>query len=198
MKASETAVVFIEFQNEFCKEGGKFYDGVKSEIERIGTIANACKLLNACREKGVTIVHSPFIFDEAWVDKCGCAGILAGAKEGGACRPGDWGTEIIDEMKPQDGEIVLDGKHALSGFTNTKLEDVLKEKGVKNVLCAGFLSNVCVESTARSAYDLGYQVRVVHDATGSLSQANQDYCEGEIYPVLGGSMTVDEFIAQLD
>lgn len=198
MKANETAVVFIEFQNEFCKDGGKFYDGVKSEIERIGTVPNAQKLLEACREKGVTIVHSPFIFDEEWVDQCGCAGILAGAKEGGACRPGDWGTEIIDEMAPKDGEIVLAGKHALSGFTNTKLEDVLKEKGIKNVVCAGFLSNVCVESTARSAYDLGYQVRVVHDATGGLSKANQDYVENEIYPVLGGSMTVDEFIAQLD
>jgi len=198
MKAKETALILIEFQNEFCKEGGKLYDVVKDEIARIGTIDNGAKLAAAAREKGCLIVHSPFIFDGTWVDeKCVC-GIIAGAKEGGAFRPGDWGTDFIDEMKPAKGDVVLEGKRALSGFTNTDLEKLLKKHNIKNVVCAGFLSNVCLEATARSAYDRGYQVCVVKDASASGSKDNQEYVEREVYPLLGTSMTVDEFIDILE
>lgn len=198
MKAKETAVVLIEFQNEFCKEGGKLNDLVKDEITRQGTIENGVKLADAAREKGCLIVHSPFIFDEQWADeKCVC-GIIAGAKEGGAFRPGDWGTELIDEMKPKEGDVVLEGKRALSGFTNTGLDEVLQEHGIKNVVCAGFLSNVCVEATARSAYDRGYQVHIAKDATAASSKANQDYVEKEIYTILGDAVTVDELISNLE
>ena len=198
MKASETAVVFIEFQNEFCKEGGKLHDLVKDEIERQGTIANAARSARAARAKGATIVHCPFVFDENWVDdKCVC-GIVADAKEGGAFRPGDWGTEFIDEMKPASGDVVLEGKRALSGFTNTQLAKILEERGIKNVVSAGFLSNVCVEATARSAYDAGYHVCVAKDATAGASQEIQEYVETQIYPLLGEAGTVDEVIAGLE
>ena len=112
MKANETAVVLIEFQNEFCKEGGKLYGLVKDEMQRLGTIANGVKLLEVARSKGCLVIHCPFVFDEKWVDeKCVC-GILAGAKEDGAFRPGDWGTEFIDEMQVKNGEIVLTGKRS--------------------------------------------------------------------------------------
>jgi len=198
MKASETAVIFIEFQNEFCKDGGKFYDLVKDEIERNGTIENAKKLRAGAREKGCLIIHSPFVFDSDWVDAKCCAGILAGAKEGGACRPGEWGTEIIEELQPAAGEVVLSGKHAISGFTNTQLGKVLADKGIRNVACAGFLTNVCVEATARSAYDEGYGVTIIKDATGATSKSNQEYVENEIAPVLGAAMSVEEFLGSLE
>ncbi len=198
MKAKETAVVLIEFQNEFCKEGGKLHDVVKDEIARQGTVKNGAKLAGAAREKGCLIVHSPFIFDEKWVDENCVCGIIAGAKEGGAFRPGEWGTEFINEVEPADGDVVLEGKHALSGFTNTGLDEILQKRGIKNVVCAGFLSNVCVEATARSAYDRGYKICVVKDATAATSKANQDYVESEIYPVLGEAVTADEFIDSLE
>jgi nicotinamidase-related amidase len=198
MNAKETAVVLIEFQNEFCKEGGKLHELVSAEIERQGTIENGAKLADAAHDKGCLVIHAPFVFDEKWADeKCVC-GILAGAKEGGAFRPGDWGTEFIDEVQPKEGDIVLEGKRALSGFTNTGLEEVLQKHGIKNVVCAGFLSNVCVEATARSAYDLGYHVHIAKDATGATSKSNQEYVEKEIYPILGGAGTVDEIISQIE
>lgn len=198
MNAKETAVVLIEFQNEFCKEGGKFYGAVKAEIARQGTVENAVRLATEARKKGCLIVHSPFVYDQQWVDGKCCGGILAGAKQMGASRPGDWGTELIDELKPAEGDVVLSGKRALSGFTNTGLGRALADGGIKNVVCAGFLTNVCVESTARSAYDRGFQVVIAKDATGAASQANQQYVENEIAPVIGRAMTVDEILAALE
>ncbi len=198
MKADKTAVILIEFQNEFCRDDGKLYDMVKDEISRQRTVEHAVELAQGAREKGVLVIHCPFVFDEEWVDdRCIC-GIIAGAKEGGAFRAGEWGTEIIDELKPQQGEVVLEGKRALSAFTNTGLNEILQKHSIENVITAGFLSNVCVEATARSAYDRGYKVCVAKDATAAASQENQQYVEGEIYPLLGEAKTAQEIVTELE
>lgn len=59
MNAQETAVILIEFQNDFCKEGGKLHGLVKDEIVRQDTIGNGAKLANAAREKGCLIIPLP-------------------------------------------------------------------------------------------------------------------------------------------
>jgi nicotinamidase-related amidase len=144
MKARETAVILIEFQNEFCKPNGKLYELVKEELHRQNTIANALKLATEARAKGCLIVHCPFIFDEKWVEKHCLVGILHKIREAGMFRRGTWGAELIDELRPLKGDVVLDGKRALSAFTNTGLKGVLKDRAIGNVACAGFLTNVCV------------------------------------------------------
>lgn len=197
MKASQTAVVLIEFQNEFCRPRGKLYDQVKDEMDRLDTVSHAVKLAEMARSKGCLIIHCPFVYDQSWAERHAVCGIISYAAKQGAFRPGQWGTQLIDELRPVQGDEVLSGKHALSGFTNTGLDRVLKAGGIQNLAVAGFLSNVCVEGTARSAYDLGYHVRVIHDAVAATSRANQQYVEREVYPLLGGSMTVDQFIEDL-
>lgn len=195
MKASETAVVFIEFQNDFCSEGGKLHDLVKDEIARVKTNDNAKRLLDAARAKGCTIVHCPFSLDANWVGRCNVCGLIAGVCQGGVFQPGTWGHEIIEALAPVEGETVLANKRALSGFTNTNLEEILQNKGVKNVIIAGYLTNVCAQATAWSAYDLGYNVRMAIDACGATSQSNHEYVADEVCPILGGKTTVDELIA---
>ncbi len=197
MQADKTAVIFIEFQNDFCKPGGKLHDMVSSEITRQGTINHATALAEAARRKGALVIHCPFVFDEQWAgEKCIC-GIIADAGSGGAFQPGDWGSQLIDELQPAEGDVVLQGKRALSAFTNTGLDDILRQHGIQNVVAAGFLSNVCVEATARSAYDRGYAVCIAKDATAAASEENQQYVEREIYPILGTAKTVDEIIRDL-
>ena len=198
MKASETALVLIEFQNDFCKEDGRLYDVVKDELARQGTIPNAIRLLEKARQKGCLVIHCPFVYDRLWVEKHAVCGIIAEAGKAGAFQPGQWGAEWIDELKPLRGEPVLTGKHALSGFTNTPLQNLLQQRGIKNVAVAGFLTNICVEATARSAYDLGYHVKVLRDATATSSRATQEYAEREIITLMGGTIAVDEFIDALE
>ncbi len=198
MNPKETAVVLIEFQNEFCKPDGKLYGVVKDEIARQNTVGNAAKLAKEARAKGCLIVHSPFVMDEKWADQHCLQGILGDAKAGGCFKPGAWGTEFIEELKPQKGDVVLAGKRALSGFAHTELKSILDHHQIKNVVCTGFLANVCVEATARSAYDFGFHVTVVKNAVAADSKATQDYLETKIYPILGGAMSVDEFLKQLE
>lgn len=193
MKTAETAVILIEFQNDFCKEGGKLHDLVKGEIARKNTVENAVELTRIARGKGCLVVHCPFVYDPQWTSECAVCGIIAGAGDAGAFLSGRWGSKFIDELQPAEGEPVLQGKCALSAFTNTALDAILQEKGIRNVVLAGFLSNVCVEATAFSAYDLGYRVQIAAEATASASKEIQHYVENELYPLLGGCVTLSEF-----
>jgi ureidoacrylate peracid hydrolase len=198
MKAKETAVILIEFQNEFCKEGGKLFDGVKGEIDRQSTIPNAVRLAEGAREKGAVVIHAPFVFNEEYFGEHKMEGIVKAVADGGAFREGTWGAEIIDEMKPKEGDKVVGGKSTLCGFNNTNLEKILKKANIKNVVIGGFLTNFCVESTARTAYDKGYGVTVIKDATAANSSDDQNYVEEKIFPLLGQTLSVDQLLSQLE
>ena len=198
MKAKETAVVLIEFQNDFCKEGGILHGGVQGELSRQGTIPNAVKLAEEARKKGALIVHSPFIFNEKYFEDHQMQGIVKAVADGGAFREGTWGAEIIDELKPQEGDKVVGGKCTLCGFNNTNLDELLEAGNIKNVVIAGFLTNFCVESTSRTAYDKGYGVTVIKDATAANSEEEQNHSEQKIFPLLGQTLSVDQFISQLE
>lgn len=198
MKAEETAVVLIEFQNEFCKQGGKLNDGVKDEITRQGTIQNAVKLAEGARRKGALVVHAPFVFNPEYFEEYQMSGIVKAVADGGAFRKGEWGAEIIDELTPQEGDKVVGGKCTLCGFNGTDLNDILKSANIKHVATAGFLTNFCVESTSRTAYDKGYSVTVIKDATAANSTEEQNHAEEKIFPALGQTMTADEFLDQLE
>lgn len=198
MKAKETAVVLIEFQNDFCQAGGKLHDGVKGEIERQKTIPNAVKLAEGARKKGAVVIHAPFIFNPQYCNEHQMMGIVKVVADTDAFREGSWGAAIIDELKPQGADKVVGGKCTLCGFNNTDLEELLKAEKVKNVAVAGFLTNFCVESTARTAYDKGYAVTVVKDATAANSADDQAYTEEKIFPLIGQVLTVEQFLGQLE
>ena len=198
MKAKETALVMIEFQNEFCKEGGKLNPGVSEEINRQGTIDNAVKLSREAREKGVMVVHAPFVFNPDYYDEHQMVGIVKAVADADAFKANTWGTEIIDELKPAENDKVVGGKCTLCGFNNTDLHEILKNAGIKNVVTSGFLTNFCVESTSRTAYDRGYAVTIIKDATAATSAEEQKHAEEKIFPAIGQVMTAEEFLAQLD
>ena len=198
MKAQETALVMIEFQNEFCKEGGKLNPGVSEEIKRQDTIDNALKLASGAREKGVLVIHAPFIFNPAYYDEHQMVGIVKAVADADAFRADTWGAEIIDELKPTDSDKIVGGKCTLCGFNNTDLGEILKNSGVKHVVTSGFLTNFCVESTSRTAYDKGYSVTVIKDATAATSSEEQQHAEEKIFPAIGQVMSTNEFLAQLD
>lgn len=200
MKAKETAIVFIEFQNDFCKEGGALYEGVKNQIKAIGTIANAADCLQKARGKCLTLLV-PIVFEKEYCDM-GCEGVLGpihnNVVQTKAFRKGTWGGEIIDELKPTEKDIVIEGKRTLDAFHSTNLDFILRVNCIKNVAFCGFLTNVCVEGTARSAYDKGYKVFLLKDCCAALSAEEQKYVEEKFFPYIGEVLTHDEFLARLE
>jgi nicotinamidase-related amidase len=173
--ASETAFVCIEYQNEFCSPGGKLYDAVKECMEATNMLPTSIETIAAARQAGCTIVHCPIQFEPGHHEISSSPyGILAGVKNGGAFTAREWGADFVDGMRPMAGDLTVKGKSGLCGFASTNLDFLLRQHGAKNVVLCGFLTNCCVESTMRTAYEMGYKVYTLRDCVAATSLAAQD------------------------
>ncbi|MBW2334569.1 MAG: cysteine hydrolase [Deltaproteobacteria bacterium] len=205
---SKTAIVLIEAQNDFLKPGGTMYQHIKDQLAERNVIQNLQNLLKRAREKGIKIFFVPFHpFEEGFPElkKGGpaCAGLRGLEMEMNA----DWGTgawvkgtpgpEIIEELPPQKGDIVVEGKKTLDAFHSTALDYLLRANEIEYVAFTGFHTNWCVESSARSAYDKGYRVIVIADCTATDTEEEQKYAETFIFPKIGNVMSSDEFLSAL-
>jgi ureidoacrylate peracid hydrolase len=115
-------------------------------------------------------------------------------------RDGTHGVEIVDELKPEPGEVVI-RKHRYDAFHNTQLGTVLPAlRGpheVDTLIIMGTLTEVCCESTARSAFMRDYRVAFLADATGALSGAAQEATLRTIGMFFGRVLTSAELFAEL-
>lgn len=133
-------------------------------------LENSSKLADYAREKGCKIIHCGIFFEPGHPEIATSPyGILAGVKEGAAFTVGEWGSEYCDAMKPKPGDLLVKGKSGLCGFESTNLNFLLSQHGIRNVILGGFLTNCCVESTMRTAYEKGYKVYTLKDCAAATS-----------------------------
>ena len=124
-------------------------------------------------------------------------GILKGVVDGNAFVKGTWGAAITEELDPQDGDIVIEGKRGLDTFASTNLDFILRSKGISTIVLGGFLTNCCVESTMRSGYENGYEVITLSDCVAATSVEEHDNAIKYDYPMFSKPMTSGELIAEL-
>ena len=109
---------------------------------------------------------------------------------------GSFEHQVLEELKPRPEEIVVN-KTTRSAFSGTGLDHTLRMMGVDSVIVIGALTNGCVESTGRSASDLGYKTIVIDDASATIDQASQDATMKAFAWIFGKVMDTDELIANL-
>lgn len=180
---SKTAVLVVDMQNAFVRRGG-YFDLIGFDISATEKIIEPCQeIVGAAREKGIKIIYlqmgySPDLSDSggpnspAWHKSRGLALIRQ--------RPelkdklyiyGTWGANIIEELEPQQGDIVI-RKQKYDGFIGTNLDIVLRTYGVKHLLFIGTATNICVESTLRHAFSLQYFPILVSDAVSQMGPSS--------------------------
>ena len=203
----KTAIVLIEPQNDFLTPGGTMYQYIADQLKERNVIANLQRLLGGVRGK-VKIFYVPFqAFQPGFPELKkggpgteGLRGIEMDMKADwgtGAWLAGTPGPEIIDQLVPQDGDVIIRGKLTLDAFHSTALNYLLRANEIEYVAFAGFHTNWCVESSARSAYDLGFRVLLIKDWTATDTQREQDYAEEVIFPRIGKVLTADEFLGAI-
>jgi len=134
------ALLLIDIQNDYFP-GGKF------PLKGMGRATkNAKKILEAFRAKGLPVIHIRH------VDSSGRAGFF---------RPDSTGSEIHKLVKPIQDETVLI-KHFQNSFRDTGLLEILQRRGIKRIHVAGAQTNMCVDTTIRAGFDLGYQM-ILHE-----------------------------------
>lgn len=194
-----TALLLIEFQNDFTSEGGVLHGAVKAVMDETDMLANTVALATAARERGVTVMHAPITFAEGYGEITRHPyGILKGVVDGQAFVKGSWGATIVDSLAPVEGDIVIEGKRGLDTFASTNLDFILRSKGFTTVAMGGFLTNCCVESTMRTAYEHGFDVITLSDCVAATSIEEHGNALKYDYPMFSRPMPSGEFLAQLD
>src|SRR5918999_4305734 len=193
-----TAVVLVEYQNDFTSQGGALHDAVRDVMGRTGMLDNTRRLAEAARAAGATIVHAPIAYVPGYRELAlHPYGILKGVVDAGAFVKGDWGAEIVDALAPQEGDVVVEGKRGLDSFATTNLDFLLRGRGITTIALGGFLTNCCVESTMRTGYEKGYKVITLKDCTAALSDDEQKLATEKNYPMFSRPMNHDEFLQEL-
>ncbi|MEV8507812.1 cysteine hydrolase [Actinoplanes sp. NPDC051475] len=193
-----TAIVLIEYQNEFTSEGGVLHGAVAPVMEKTGMLPKTVALVEAARAAGVTIMHAPITFAPGYGELSRHPyGILKGVVDGNAFVKGTWGAAIVDDLTPAESDILIEGKRGLDTFASTNLDFILRSRGIETVILAGFLTNCCVESTMRSAYENGYRVITLTDCVAATSAEEHDNAIAYDYPMFSLPMESPKVSAAL-
>jgi nicotinamidase-related amidase len=170
----KTALIVIDMQRDFLLPGG-FGESLGNDVAQLQTVvAPLTTLIAAARSAGVMVIHtreghSPDLSD------CPPAKLKRGApskrigdpgRYGRILIRGEYGHDIVDELAPMEGEVVID-KPGKGAFYATDLQDVLASAGITQLLITGVTTEVCVHTTTREANDRGYECLVVSDCVGS-------------------------------
>jgi len=185
LAVEETAVVVVDMQNAYASPKGYLdiagfdISGAKGAIEAI------CETLDVAREAGLTVVYFQNGWDKDYVEagtpqspnwhKSNALKTMRKRPElhGQLLARGGWDYALVDELKPQPGDIVVP-KTRYSGFFNSQFDSVLRARGIRNLVFCGIATNVCVESTLRDGFHLEYFGVMLEDAT---HQAGPEYLQ---------------------
>jgi ureidoacrylate peracid hydrolase len=193
-----TAVVLIEYQNDFTSDGGALHGAVQDVMESTGMLANTRAVVDAARAAGATIVHAPITFAKGYGELSQHPyGILKGVVDSTAFVKGEWGSEIVDSLSPQEGDVIVEGKRGLDTFATTNLDFILRARGITTIALGGFLTNCCVESTMRTGYEKGYQVITLADCVAATSTAEHENAIQFDYPMFSQVMDSETFTHEL-
>jgi len=165
-----TVLLVIDMQRDFLLPGG-FGESLGNDVSQLSrTIEPLSALMAAWRAAGLPIVHTreghlPDLSD-CPPAKLARGGIGEQGAFGRILVRGEYGHDIVDELAPLDGEIVVD-KPGKGAFYATELSDILDKFGARRLIVTGVTTEVCVHTTVREANDRGYDCLVLADCVGS-------------------------------
>jgi ureidoacrylate peracid hydrolase len=168
------ALVVIDVQNGFVSKGGS-YDQLGMSISHYQQVVpRISQLLTLCRDAGIPIFYTQAVREQSGIDLLTKVHkILPKSREERIrkkpiCVRGTWDADIVDEIKPAQADHVV-VKRRDSAFHDTEIGVWMKSLGVDTLVFCGIDTSICVEASLRDAFNNGYDVILISDATASGS-----------------------------
>lgn len=203
---SRTALIVIDMQNAFGSKGGMF-DRAGIDITGIQeAVPPTAAAVEGARRAGIKVVWIKMGFQHDLSDlgaedvPNGFLFLHLGVKDGVLARD-EWGTDIVDELTPEDGEPVI-YKTRFSAFYRTELDELLRSYGARHLIITGCTTSICVESTIRDAFFRDYHCILLEDCAAepmgrNLSRSNHEATVLLIERIFGSVSNSSDFINAL-
>jgi ureidoacrylate peracid hydrolase len=203
----KSALLIVDMQNDFLHRDGSFSHIAREHPEAkidmpflIGTIPNVKRLADAFRAAGRPVVYLAHVLKPDYSDAAfpyWRVGIEPASGNRTHCVEGTWGAQIIDDLKPQEGEHLV-VKKGFGGFSNTPLDTVLRTMGVTTCVVSGVTTCVCVSTTVRGGVEYNYRIILVSDAVAEVDQATHEAELKTMARIFADVKTTDEVVRMLD
>lgn len=187
------ALVVIDMQNDYAHPEGA-YGRAGADLQPVNEIVPRLKhAIEAAHRVGVMV-----IFTRNWKSPWHASRVGINRTSKGALNVGTngvaetWGADWFG-VAPSDQDIVID-KRRYDAFQGTDLDQILRAQEIESIVFVGVQTNVCVESTARSAYVRDYNVIVLEDATTTTSEAVHRASLANLANYFGDVVTADKVV----
>ena len=199
----QPALLIVDMQNGFVSKGGS-YDLMGINVTRYAEIIPTLKrLIDFCRRVKIPIFYSQAVREESGIDLLTRSHrILPKSREERIkrrpiCIRGSWDAEIVDELKPStDDHVVI--KRRDSVFQDTEFEVWLQSLGIDALIFSGIDTSICVESSLRDAFNHGYDIVMISDATASNNIGHYNSTLDNIRNYYGLVMNFDELTSYFE
>jgi nicotinamidase-related amidase len=158
------------------------------------------RLAEAFRAAGRPVVYLAHVLKPDYSDAAfpyWRVGIEPGCGDRTHCVEGTWGAQIIDDLKPQEGEHLV-VKKGFGGFSNTPLDTILRNMGVTTCVACGVTTCVCVSTTIRGGVEYNYRMIVVSDAVAEVDRTTHEAELRTMARIFADMKTADEVVGMLD
>ncbi len=197
MTLPNSALILVDCQNEFLSADGKLYEAVKPSLDKNDVIPNINQVLDAAHATKIPVIFTSMVFSEGYPEMGETPyGILHSVKGSGGFIRGSWGAQIAECLNFNEHDIVVE-KSQMCAFKKTQLLDILKERHIQTLYFGGLVTDLCLETSARSAYDYGYEAYTLTDCMAALSLDAHENSVKENFPLFSKPIHHLDFLKKI-
>lgn len=200
LNPATTVILTMELQNGVVGDGA-LMKALVEEVERVGVRQTAGRLCVAARERGIQVVHCVAENRSdglGAIENCKVFAMNNRLRRETGSTPIDQGTEgaqLISELGPDKSDIVMARLHGLTPFTQTSLDQILRNLSTRTLVVTGVSVNMGIFGTVMSAVDLGYNVIIVRDGVCGVPREYADAVLENSLSLLATIVTADDVIS---